>query len=515
MTRPRLPVRLPRSRAALIAWVFVPSALLLGAVALLNFAVVGRVAEDLAADRSEAQARLLAAQLSDRLMDMAQPLNALAANTDATLRNALPAARGSLWSFDAGVLLLNTDGQVWLADDRRDDQLGADWSAMGLSLPRLPFDPLTASDVLHLEGPRTPVVALLVPRSQSMDSTGGALVGLVSVSQDHARMSDFYRAIKGLLFDADGTIYLIDSTGTVLFHPDTWQIGTVQQPRTGRSHNAAGRERLISMAVVPGTGWSLVIEEHWANLTAAAAPYQWLLILLLVLGLLLPAVLIWAALRNVAAYEAARAQAAAAERQRLARDLHDAVSQTLFAAAMISGVLPRLWERDPQEAAQQLNRLNDLTRAASSEMRTLLLELRPDALLQTSLPELLHHLVQALSGREKLMVTFEAADLPDLPTQVKVALYRIAQEALNNIAKHAEAQSVVLRLFRDDDCVRLLVQDDGRGFDADSIPPGRLGQQTMQERAMSVGAGLRVYSAPGQGTTVSLCWPDAEEKGEV
>jgi signal transduction histidine kinase len=141
------------------------------------------------------------------------------------------------------------------------------------------------------------------------------------------------------------------------------------------------------------------------------------------------------AIENASLYQQAQELAAAQERQRLARDLHDAVTQTLFSASLIAEVLPRIWERDPEEGQRRLKELRELTRGALAEMRTLLLELRPAALVEARLTDLLHQIAESITGWARVPVTVEVEGECDLPLEVKVALYRIAHEALYNMAK--------------------------------------------------------------------------------
>ncbi len=138
-------------------------------------------------------------------------------------------------------------------------------------------------------------------------------------------------------------------------------------------------------------------------------------------------------------------KAVAAERSRLARELHDAVTQTLFSASLIAEVLPRLWAKDPERGQQQLEEVRLLTRGALAEMRSLLLELRPEALAKAKMDDLLRQLGRAMTGRTGVPVSVSADVQCPLPAEVQVALYRIAQEALNNAAKHAEASQVDVR----------------------------------------------------------------------
>jgi ligand-binding sensor domain-containing protein/signal transduction histidine kinase len=194
------------------------------------------------------------------------------------------------------------------------------------------------------------------------------------------------------------------------------------------------------------------------------------------------------------------------ERQRLARDLHDAVTQTLFSATLIAEALPKLWEVDPDQGRELLGELRQLSRGALAEMRALLLELRPAALIETSLPDLLHQLADAAAGREDIQVQVRVEGYCPLPPDVHVALYRIAQEALNNVVKHAQAHHAVVSLCCQDRRVELEVSDDGCGFDPAAVQPDHLGLGIIRERARDIGAYLAINSQPGQGTTVTAVW---------
>jgi len=204
--------------------------------------------------------------------------------------------------------------------------------------------------------------------------------------------------------------------------------------------------------------------------------------------------------------QAIKENAAAAERNRLARDLHDAVSQTLFSASLIAEVLPRLWERNPESGRRRLEEVRQLTRGALAEMRTLLLELRPSSLIEAELPYLLNQLGESISGRAGLPVTVSVEGQSSFPTEVKVALYRIAQEALNNVSKHAGARQANVNLLCESDRITLKITDDGRGFDVPGISLGSLGLGIMRERAEDILASLSVQSSTGQGTEVMVVW---------
>ncbi len=215
------------------------------------------------------------------------------------------------------------------------------------------------------------------------------------------------------------------------------------------------------------------------------------------------------AIENARLRAQAEEVAIAAERNRLARDLHDAVTQTLFSASIIADVLPRLWDRNPEECRRRLDELRQLTRGALAEMRTLLLELRPATLAEAALPDLLRQLAEAVAGRARIPVLLSVdtqARGGQLPADVKVAVYRIAQEALNNVFKHSGAQNAAVSLRLRGRELTLTITDDGHGFDPALARAGSLGLGIMRERAEAVGAQLSVTSAPGHGTTVAVTW---------
>lgn len=210
-------------------------------------------------------------------------------------------------------------------------------------------------------------------------------------------------------------------------------------------------------------------------------------------------------------------QAAEDERQRLARDLHDAVTQSIYSASLIAEALPAVWEREPSEGLENLVKLRRLVRAALAEMRTLLFELRPKALEAAPLGTLLERLGDSLSGQVQMSVEVDVSDEPDLPTEVKIALYRVAQEAFSNIAKHARAAHVSASLDTGDREVTLTVRDDGCGFDPEAVAHERMGLRIMRERLDRIGASLQVRGEPDEGTCIVAVWtrPDAARSEET
>jgi PAS domain S-box-containing protein len=222
------------------------------------------------------------------------------------------------------------------------------------------------------------------------------------------------------------------------------------------------------------------------------------------------------AIENARLYRQAQQAAALEERQHLARELHDAVTQTLFSASLIAEMLPRLWERDPEAGRERLEDVRALTRGALAEMRTLLLELRPTAIVESELTDLLRQLGEVLTGRTRIPVAVVAHGDGMLPAEVKLAFYRVAQEALNNVNKHARASQVDALLCLEQQTAELTIRDDGCGFDLGASGGdgfAHFGLTTMRERAEAVGATLSVQSKPGHGTEVHIHWRETK-RGE-
>ncbi|HSJ90014.1 MAG TPA: PAS domain S-box protein [Anaerolineales bacterium] len=194
------------------------------------------------------------------------------------------------------------------------------------------------------------------------------------------------------------------------------------------------------------------------------------------------------------------------ERQRLAHNLHDAINQSLFSAGLIAEVLPRLWDRDQGEARRSLEDLRKLTRGAMAEMRALLAELRPSTLTDAELGDLLRLLGNAFTGRTNIPAKVTVVGQASLPAEVQVAIYRICQEALNNVAKHARASLVEIQLTHHDSAIELTIRDDGQGFDPEQTASGHYGLSMMQERAEGVGAQLSITSQPSRGTELLIRW---------
>jgi two-component system nitrate/nitrite sensor histidine kinase NarX len=229
------------------------------------------------------------------------------------------------------------------------------------------------------------------------------------------------------------------------------------------------------------------------------------------------------AIENARLRKRAEQNAINAERERLARDLHDTVTQTLFSASLIADVLPVLWEQDQSTGRMALEELRQLSRGALAEMRSLLFELRPAALLSADVNNLVQQQVDAFTSRTRIPVEYHTSKFEcPMPPDAKIALYRITQELLNNIEKHAQATqvSLIFELVKPPNpvrrsmmhcrvcqkCVRIVVEDNGCGFEPGHITSDHMGLRIIRERVEGINAEMEIKSAPGQGTRVEIVW---------
>ena len=202
------------------------------------------------------------------------------------------------------------------------------------------------------------------------------------------------------------------------------------------------------------------------------------------------------------AEERAQQLAAMEERQHLARELHDSVSQALYGISLGAHTALVVRDRDPAKLTEALDYILAQADAGLTEMRALIFELRPESLETEGLVVALTRQATALQARHGISVEIKSSVEPDLPFEAKEALYRIAQEALHNAARHARANKVDLRLNYTAQEIVLEVADDGVGFDPTGLFVGHLGLRSMRERAMRQGGTLDIESAPGLGTRV-------------
>jgi signal transduction histidine kinase len=206
--------------------------------------------------------------------------------------------------------------------------------------------------------------------------------------------------------------------------------------------------------------------------------------------------------------------AATEERASLARELHDSVTQALFSMGLTLSTVELLLDRDPAAARAKFAEVRELQSDALAEMRALIFELRPRGLETDGLPQALRNHASAVAGRTGMSISVESDLEGRLPPDAEQELYRIGQEALHNIVKHANAHSAAIRLASSNGQVQLAVEDDGAGFDPTGVSGTKLGLIAMRQRAERLGGVLEVHSRSGRGTRITVTVPIAAAGAE-
>lgn len=212
------------------------------------------------------------------------------------------------------------------------------------------------------------------------------------------------------------------------------------------------------------------------------------------------------AIQNARLLDRAKRAAVLAERNRLANELHDTISQTLWSMSLITERLPAIWEINREEAQRSLTTLHQLAQNALAEMRALLLELHPSSLTDAKLGDLIHETAKIIATRTGMRISVQIKNEDPIPAEVHFVLYRVVQEALNNVALHASASHVEIFYASDGGHIDLTIQDDGLGFNPADIDPGRLGLSIMSDRLKGIGGTLETISSKGKGTLIKVTW---------
>jgi len=212
------------------------------------------------------------------------------------------------------------------------------------------------------------------------------------------------------------------------------------------------------------------------------------------------------AIENARLFEASRELSVIEERNRLARELHDAMTQNLFSLSLTAEAAAGLVRTDPGRAEAEIDRVRQLARETQAELRSLVFELRPPRLETDGLVATVGKDLDVLGRAHGLKAALQIRGTLDLSSTAEIELYRIVQEALNNAVRHARAESITVDVDAADGMVTITVRDDGVGFDpaARAIRERRLGLTSMRERAESLGGKFTVETAPRAGTTVRV-----------
>jgi NarL family two-component system sensor histidine kinase LiaS len=209
--------------------------------------------------------------------------------------------------------------------------------------------------------------------------------------------------------------------------------------------------------------------------------------------------------RNAALAGLAQQSAVAAERVRLSRDLHDSIAQQLFTLSLTASTLPDLIRTDAREAKHKARAIAELCRHTLSDLQTVLIDPRPSPVLQLGLARAIESLCSEWQRAQRTPVECSALlGGHAIAPEVEDIVYRVTQEALNNVARHAQARAVQVSLVAGPRQIALAVSDDGVGFEPDRVADGRLGLRGMRERAQAIDARLTIESERGRGATLQL-----------
>ncbi len=475
-------------------------------------------------------------------------------------------------NYDGGVIILDRQGFVSVTKPFRPDLIGQDFSTETYfqRARAFPESPFLFSDILKEPGTNQEVIVIAVP----IVNTDGAFNGVIA-GRFYLSFQRLGQEIQKLKVGNEGIAYLVDRTGRVIYHPISKLIGTdfshfetIRQLQSSRDAGAVTTRNqpgtVEGYAVVNVTGWGLVIVEPWAQAVQPAQDALMPVVVVLIVGLITVAIFVALGVqrvtdpiqnlvtqtRQVAAgdydakvtlsrikeirelgmafndmveqirkYRAGVRQYVAditrtqeEERKRIARELHDDTVQSLIAINQRLE-LARTSLDDPPEARSILNEVKTMVTGAIASVRQFSRDLRPLTLEDLGLIPAIQYQVNQLAQSEGIDVHLHVeGESRDLPADMEVAIYRILQETLNNVKKHAAATQVNVSAIFSEDQIILTVQDNGQGFEVpeamtDFASSGSFGMMGLQERAQLFGGNVVVQSEPAKGTTIHLVIP--------
>lgn len=525
-------------RTQILLWTILPLAAILIGVAYLGVSSHQSAMRDLVEERDSALARVAAARVSEALSNRLAILQGLVAVDPQIWHSQRTAFDGGIASFDALGNILYAEPSVHTWESYQPVVEAMLSTRVTLSAP-----------LIDAERGATRVIAV-------MPTGTGALAGMFTLPP-----------LANIGMGAAGTAYLVDHGGTIVAHPDHRRIGEnlldhagVAQVTRGESgatfhHAADGAELVVGYAPVTPTGWGLIVEEPWADVVDPMFQYSVLLPFVLLLAAIVALGAIYFGVRNVVrplqdlvqaanriafgdytaaakptggvreieelretldrmAHQVQQAQTAMQnyitaimrgqedERMRLARELHDDTIQSLIALQQRIEMAQKALVKDPAHAASKMADLKELLTDTLGSVRRFVRDLRPTYLENLGLIPALEML--ARESNAKFQVLGEEKRLDE---ERELALFRITQEALRNVAKHAHASEVAVTVAYDSDQVTTTIEDNGAGFDAPAAHTayaevGHFGMMGMQERAQLFGGNVFIRSERGKGTKV-------------
>ncbi len=546
----------------------------------VTFLAYQQISQSLAESRDQELASVSAERLSESIEAFVRGLRTLANQTEMqsgepTLQEAtLERGRDLVVDFtnDGGIIILDANGFVSVTEPFRPDLVGQDFSQEPYFKDASALRTSTFSDIIKEPGSGEDIIVIAVP----IEKANGQFIGVIA-GRFYLGFQRLGQEIQKLRVGEEGTAYLVDHQGRLIYHPNSKLIGTdygsreaVKQLQQGnRTGAVTSRENgqpntVEGYAVVQVPGWGLVIGEPWAQVVQPAQSALQPIVVVLIVGLITVAAFVSLGVQavtdpiqnlvvqtrqvtagdydaqvmlsrikeirelgmafnemvgqikkyraGVRQYVADITQSQEEERKRIARELHDDTVQSLIAIGqrieLIKGMLD-----DPIEARTRLSELRTMVTGAIASVRQFSRDLRPLALEDLGLVAAMQYLVNQLAQSEGIDVDFKVEGAPDgLPADMEVAIYRILQETLNNVKKHAHATGVkVLAQFTSKQIV-LTVADDGRGFVVpvaitDFATSGSFGVMGLQERAQLFGGDIEVESQLDEGTLVRLVMP--------
>jgi len=508
-----------------------------------------------------------------RVLTTLANLDIVRSGDPALQREAISAARDLLIDFDGGVLVLDAAGIVTITEPYRPDLLGDNFSELPYFQHAQQQRSFIFSDIVQEPGSGEDMIVVAVPIISQAGEFRGVLTGRFYVRFQRIgqeiqklRVSDVGEAY---LIDRTGRV--IYHPDYALIGADFSQRTRVAPLLRGEREGAVlvegdqGDSQVVGYAVVSVTGWGLIVQEPWSEVVAPAVASLQRIILVLLAGVVVLAAVVSAGVqrvirpitqmaayaRRVAAgdyavqvppnpirelrdmgeafnemvsqisrYQAGLRQYVAAithtqeeERRRIARDLHDDTIQSLIAIGQRLELARDMIADDPQEAVEQLRELRKMVTSTIDSVRQFSRDLRPTTLEDLGLVAALQFLVSDLSQKDHIEVTLNidgAAE--DVSPEMEVAIYRIVQEALTNIRKHAKASHVLIQAQFQPEQILITVQDNGVGFEvpeemAELASRGSFGLMGLRERAQLFDGQVSISSKPGEGTRVQVILP--------
>jgi signal transduction histidine kinase len=567
-------------RAQALALILLLLLLMISITTGVAYLAYREVSQSLAESRDQELVVVGAARLSGRSEAHIRGLSVLARQPEMrsgepTLQEAtLERGRELLTDFtnwDGGVIILDAKGFVSVTKPLRPDLIGQDFSQAPYFQQTRALHTFVFSNIIKEPSTNQNIVAVAVPIMDLNGNFAGAIVGRFYVN-----FQGLGREVQKLKVGQDGDAYLVDRSGHLIYHSIDSLIGTdfsnrqaVKLLQSGTPNGALsseeeGQTRVEGYALVPISGWGLVIGEPWSQVIAPAQTALRPVTVVAVLGLLVVAGIVSVGVRRVTdpiqnlvaqtrqvaagdydaqvklsrikeikelglafndmvqqirkyragvrQYVADITQSQEEERKRIARELHDDTIQSLIAMGQRIELIKETLD-DPEEGRTRLSEVRTMVTGAIASVRQFSRDLRPLALEDLGLTAAMQYQVNQLAQSSSIEVELEVEGKAEgLSTDMEVAIYRILQETLSNIKKHARANRVKVTAQFTPHQIELMVQDNGRGFEVpetltDFASNGSFGMMGLQERARLFGGNIFVQSAPNQGTTVQLVIP--------